>query len=170
MTSRIIRQFSPAWAHRARHPFIYLGCPYTSPDTELQQTRVEVASIVAAELAVSNHAVFSPITHGHSMAQHLPGGTATSTHQFWMGQCLPILAAADELWVLPLDGWEQSRGLEEELVFAQDHGIPIKFIMRLREPWNRYLGEFEASAEAIKRWEQAEVVTLQAQTWPGVTP
>lgn len=138
MTTRLIRQFSPAWAHRSANPFIYLACPYTSPEPETRQTRVEVASVVAAQLALAGKAVYSPITHGHPMAQHLPSCLGTD-HDFWMQHCLPILAAADELWVLPLRGWDSSRGLAEEWAFAQDHGIPVKVIDRLPAPWGNYL-------------------------------
>lgn len=145
MSTRIIRQFSPAWAHRSANPFIYLACPYTSPDREVRQTRVEVASVVAAGLAVAGKAVYSPITHGHSMSQHLPP-SLLDKHDFWMNQCLPILAAADELWLLPLSMWDYSKGVAEELAFAHEHGIPIKFISHLPEPWGKYMGQAEHSA------------------------
>jgi hypothetical protein len=138
MSTRLIRQFSPSWAHRSANPFIYLACPYTSLDREVRQTRVEVASVVAAGLAVMGKAVYSPITHGHSMAQHLPT-SLLADHNFWMGQCLPILAAADELWILPLQGWETSRGVAEEWAFATAHGIPVKMLNGLPAPWGNYL-------------------------------
>lgn len=140
MSTRLIRRFLPNWSHRSANPFIYLACPYTSPDPEVRQTRVEVASVVAAGLAIAGKAVYSPITHGHPMSQHLPGGLLKD-HDFWMGQCLPILAAADELWLLPMEGWTESRGVLEEIQFAREHSIPIKYIERLREPWGRYLKE-----------------------------
>jgi len=138
MSTRILRQFSPSWAHRSANPFIYLACPYTSLDRETRQTRVEVASVVAAQLALAGKAVYSPITHGHPMAQHLPP-SRLADHDFWMSQCLPILAAADELWILPLHGWDTSRGVAEEWAFAQDHGIPVKIINGLPAPWGDYL-------------------------------
>ena len=138
MTTRFIRRFLPAWSHRSANPFIYLACPYTSQDPEIRQTRVEVASITAALLAESGKAVYSPITHGHPMSQHLRPSALTD-HEFWMKQCLPILAAADELWLLPLDGWQQSRGVQEELAFAQDHGIQITVLTRLPAPWGKYI-------------------------------
>ena len=51
---------------------IYLACPYTHPDEVTRNTRVELASIIAAKLMCEGHVVFSPITHGHYVADHLP--------------------------------------------------------------------------------------------------
>lgn len=46
---------------------------------------------------------------------------------FWMKQDLPILAWADKLIVLTLDGWRQSRGLNQEMCFAYEREIDIEF-------------------------------------------
>lgn len=158
MSTRLIRHFLPSWSHRSANPFIYLACPYTSPDPEVRQTRVEVASVIAAGLAVAGKAVYSPITHGHPMSQHLPP-RLLKDHDFWMGQCLPILAAADELWLLPMEGWSVSRGVREELAFAEQHGIPVKFISHLPEPWDRYIADAARKASEVSGG--AEAVDLR---------
>ena len=62
---------------------IYLACPYTHPDEVTRNTRVEFASIIAAKLMCEGHVVFSPITHGHHIADHLPPAKLHS-HEFWM--------------------------------------------------------------------------------------
>lgn len=103
---------------------IYLACPYTSPDPLTRRDRVELASLVAARLMEAGHVVFSPITHGHAVADHLSPGKI-SDHWFWMQQCLPMLEACDELMVLPLAGWRESRGVTEERAFALAHNIPM---------------------------------------------
>lgn len=102
---------------------IYLACPYTHPDEVARNTRVEFASIIAAKLMCEGHVVFSPITHGHHIADHLPPAKLHS-HEFWMTQCLPMLEDCDWMMVVPLHGWRESRGVAEELGFALER-MPV---------------------------------------------
>ena len=103
---------------------IYLASPYSSPDPIVRNSRVELASIIAARLMEQGYVVFSPITHGHSVADHLHHRNAHS-HEFWMKQCLPMLEASDCMMILPIDGWRESRGLAEERDFAHAKRIPF---------------------------------------------
>ena len=103
---------------------IYLAAPYTSPGPIVRSTRAELASIIAARLMEQGYVVFSPITHGHSVADHLHYTNAHS-HEFWMRQCLPMLEASDCMMILPIDGWRESRGLAEERDFAHAKRIPV---------------------------------------------
>lgn len=104
----------------------YLGSPYSHEDPVVRTFRVNRATEVAALVALSGEAVFSPITHGHRMAEFLPT-SALMDHEFWMKQCLPILRVCDQLLVLPLRGWRTSRGLQQEMAMARACLIPINF-------------------------------------------
>lgn len=125
---------------RKRKPagYVYLACPYTSPDPAVQAERVELASIVAARIMLNGFAVYSPITHGHVIAQHLPRSAETG-HAFWMDQCLPLVAKADALIVLPMAGWRKSRGVDDELAFAAAQGIRIGMVQSIAYPWQDQL-------------------------------
>ena len=105
---------------------LYLASPYTSPDPIVRNSRVELASIIAARLMEQGYVVFSPITHSHRVADHLHHRNARS-HEFWMAQCLPMLEALDCMMILPMEGWRESRGIAEELAFARSNDIPIFF-------------------------------------------
>jgi len=111
---------------------IYLASPYSSPNSTARNSRVEIASIIAARLMEQGYVVFSPITHGHAVADHLHNKNAHS-HEFWMAQCLPMLEACDWLIVLPMDGWRESRGIAAEMEFAKTKGIPT-FIWQATAP------------------------------------
>jgi hypothetical protein len=128
--------------------FVYLGCPYTNPDPDVQLQRVELASIVAARLMLNGFSVYSPITHGHQVAQHIPQGEDTG-HMFWMGQCLPMVAKASSLIVLPLAGWRKSHGLRDEMALARELKIPIGVIQRIAEPWQQQLDKVLAVELAL---------------------
>jgi hypothetical protein len=49
-------------------------------------------------------------------------------HEFWMKQDIPMLARAERLMVLMIDGWKQSRGVAEEIYFAINRRLPIEYI------------------------------------------
>lgn len=103
---------------------IYLASPYSHPDAAVRQQRFESACRAAAELIRRGHVVFSPIAHSHSIAQHgLP-----VDWRFWEAQDRRLLAACDELWVLTLDGWRESRGVQAEIAIARAAGKPVRFV------------------------------------------
>ena len=108
-------------------PIIYLAAPYSDPSPEVRSARVELASRAAAYLMEQGFVVFSPITHGHYVADHLPDACRLD-HEFWMKQCLPFLDRSHGLIVLPLPGWESSRGVQAERRRAEDLNIPELFM------------------------------------------
>lgn len=68
--------------------------------------------------------VFSPIAHSHCIAQHgLPLDWG-----YWERHDERLLAACDELWVLKLDGWQHSRGVQAEIAIARAMGKPVRFV------------------------------------------
>lgn len=103
---------------------IYLASPYSHPDAAVRQRRFQAACRAAAELIRRGHVVFSPIAHSHAIAQHgLPVDWG-----FWEEQDRRLLAACDELWVLMLDGWEDSRGVQAEVAIARKLGKPVGYL------------------------------------------
>jgi nucleoside 2-deoxyribosyltransferase len=108
---------------------VYLASPYSHPVTAVRQQRFEAACRAAAALIRHGHIVFSPIVHSHSMARHgLP-----LDWNFWERHDRRFLAACDELWVLPLDGWQHSRGVQAEIDIALALGKPVHFVVELSE-------------------------------------
>jgi len=106
--------------------YVYLAGPYTHQDPNVRQARVERVTQTAAWLSRHN-AVYSPLTHGHALAEALPR-EAVHDHAFWMRQCFPLLRPASALYVLPLEGWAESKGLRAEMDFAEVLRIPIVFL------------------------------------------
>lgn len=41
--------------------------------------------------------------------------------------CKSLISKCDELWVLKIDGWEQSKGVSAEIEYAESLNIPIKY-------------------------------------------
>ena len=113
---------------------LYLACPYSDNDRQKREYRFERANEEALLLMQQGHIVFSPITHGHAIAQ-----TATleqreqvaMNHNFWMEQCVSFLTEwADAIVVLCLPGWQLSRGVTMEVEIAKEKGIPVYYIQK----------------------------------------
>ena len=106
--------------------YIYLASPYSHPDLAVRVARYDAACKASAQLMVAGAIVFCPIAHTHPISSWVP--ERVQTHEFWMAQDLPMLARASGLAVLQIDGWLESRGVNEEIEFAIKHSIPVKYI------------------------------------------
>jgi len=110
--------------HAVRHgKLIYLACPYTHKDPNIRQQRYKKSLMAAVHLIRLGYNVFAPLiyTVPLEVRTHEP-------YDKWLDLSITILSRCDELWVLTLPGWETSRGVMEEINFAKEHRIPIKYI------------------------------------------
>lgn len=71
------------------------------------------------------HVVFSPISHSHIVADHLPGHLRTDS-DWWMTQDLPFVEWADSLVIVVIGEYghqliEESKGVQMEIGHAKQH-------------------------------------------------
>jgi hypothetical protein len=103
---------------------IYLASPYTHPDPAVREARFRAACRQAAEMFRCGIPVFSPIAYSHAIAEHgLP-----LEWDFWERFDRAFLDVCTEVWVLTLDGWRESRGVQAEIVLARQMGKPVSFV------------------------------------------
>lgn len=103
---------------------IYLCSAYTHSDPAVVEQRFEAACRATAALIRQGKIVLSPIVHSHPLCRFgLPGDWG-----FWQRQDITYLQACDEVVVLKLDGWQQSRGVQAEIAMARALGKPVSFI------------------------------------------
>lgn len=105
----------------------YLACPYSHHSSDVRLMRFDMACRAAAKLMREGKTVFSPISHSHPVAAYLPEELLLSW-PFWKAQDFPLLDLADELVVLTLPGWEESRGVKAEIERAKYWNIPILYM------------------------------------------
>ena len=107
---------------------IYLANPYHSTDAYLMSRRHAIMMEVLANLAnAKNELVFySPIAHWHETATHhqLP----TDFHH-WREKDFFMIKKSSAMWVVPLAGWRESFGVQQELEYAHDIGRPVLYLL-----------------------------------------
>lgn len=104
---------------------IYLASPYSNPSADVMQDRFERVCRVAARLMGEGVHLYSPIAHTHPIAVQ---GSLPRGWEFWEQYDRKLLAACQELWIVTLDGWKESKGVAAELAIAGEMGLPVKYI------------------------------------------
>lgn len=98
---------------------IYLASPYSHPDADVRWMRFEMACTAAANLMGRGEIVFSPIAHSHSLATI---GSLPTDWDYWEKVDRHFIEVCDSVWVLMLDGWEESKGVHAEIAIAESLG------------------------------------------------
>lgn len=111
---------------------IYLASVYSlNSDAELRQQRYEYVLKEAAEFTKLGYPVFSPIVHSHPMSlfHDMP-----CTFDFWKEVDYKFIDASSQLWVLMMDGWLDSVGVQAEIKYAQEQGMKIVYLNAYNSP------------------------------------
>ena len=86
--------------------------------------RCSSAMKATAHLAACGFTIYSPIAMSHSIDKYLK----RLPPNFWYEFDEPMLYSAEALFVLCLEGWEESKGVATEIKIAGDRNIPILFL------------------------------------------
>jgi hypothetical protein len=108
---------------------IYLASPYSSADPNTITRRVLDVQKATASLIEQGHLIFSPIVHSHPIHDIVSFSSVNGpTMSDWMKYDFAMIDKADELWVLMLDGWIESKGVAAEIEHAIKTNKPIAYI------------------------------------------
>lgn len=102
--------------------YVYIATPYSHPDKQVEVQRYESCMQILATLHALKMPCYSPIVHWHNVSRkfYLPGDA-----DFWRIQDHAMIFHAKELWVIKLEGWEKSVGVESEIEFAQTMNLRV---------------------------------------------
>jgi hypothetical protein len=103
---------------------IYLASPYSHKNEAVRRARYLAVRHITLEMLIEGFAVFSPIVYGRDME-----GQIGMSFEPWAKFNDTMLAACDEVHVLQLDGWEDSRGIKHELEVAKRLKKPVQWRM-----------------------------------------
>ncbi len=106
---------------------VYLASPFAHPSESVREARLEAVRHVCGKMIDEGRIVLSPLVYAGELAQrgyHAPQG--------WYAWDLQFLSRSDELVVLRLPGWKESKGVMVEVAAAQALHLPIR-LMSLEE-------------------------------------
>ncbi len=110
-----------------RTRLIYLAQPYSHRDPFIVRQRVLFGAYVAGKILTTlpDTMVYAPIAHGQTLADvsNLP-----IEWEFWREMDFAMIDRCDELWVLTIEGWKESVGVDAEMAYARELGIPVHYI------------------------------------------
>lgn len=104
---------------------VYLASPYSSPSKRKERERFMLVCKAARTYIKQGYNIFSPIAHSHAIAMI---GKLPVDHNFWIEQNRSWLDWCDQLWVLCLPGWGDSKGVAWEIEEAQKRGLPVFYV------------------------------------------
>lgn len=107
---------------------VYLASPFTDEDSRVMSLRRDAVDVIGAKLcAIHRVAVFPPITVSAMYSELFPELFGTS-FAFWKEIDLKVISRSDEVWVVMLDGWKESIGVQAEIKYSKRKKIPVKYI------------------------------------------
>lgn len=108
-----------------KNKLAYLACPYSHPDKEIMEARYHLANRMAYAFHQRGRMVYSPLTHNITLTK-LNHGKAS--WQEWKEFDLTMLSRCNELIVLIIPGWQESKGVACEIAHAKKLDLPIEMI------------------------------------------
>ncbi len=106
-------------------PLAYLACPYSHELRSVRCERFEKANRAAAKLMESGVVLFSPISHTHPIAD---ANGLPLNWEYWERYDRAFLSVTSKMYVLMIDGWRESKGVQAEIRIAEELGIAIEYL------------------------------------------
>lgn len=110
----------------SKTPMYYLASPFTHKSKKVRKERVKIAAKASALLLKQDVMVISPIALDGPW--HDDYGLPCEWGDFWEKFDKNIMERCDGLIVLTVDGWLESVGIQAEIDYAHELGMPVYFI------------------------------------------
>ena len=122
---RTITSTKPFTKYPRFNMLVYLAAPYSDKDPDVKEQRIANFCLVDAKLSLEGYYTVSPMLKSllFRYTSKVP-----STWEFWQGYGEEIIKACNKMFVIMLDGWEESEGVQGEIELANKYGIEIEYI------------------------------------------
>lgn len=107
----------------------YLSIPFSHSNPSVVQERMTMFwKALAHRITISKEVVVSPMTL-YPMLDYVPH--IPTNYDYWGPYSESLLSQCDTLYVLMLEGWKESKGVQGEIDFAMNHKIQIIYLSPL---------------------------------------
>lgn len=106
-----------------KQDLIYVGSPYSHRNAAVRLERLTAVQNICYTMFTSGLTPISPVTIWGPL--DLQG--SKFRHEDLMTYCINILSACSMLLVITLNGWEISDGLYQEVEYARENKIPVRY-------------------------------------------
>lgn len=106
---------------------IYLASPYNDPSPTIREARKEAVADCMAYFArtAADVCIYSPIMNwGYVAVKH----TLPHSFDFWAQQDFHMIQKSRAVWVLKVEGWEDSYGIRQEMEYANNINRPLFYV------------------------------------------
>jgi hypothetical protein len=98
---------------------VYVAHPFQGKKENVESVEKYILNFVKK---YPNYTFYSPL-HATGFYYH------EKSWEDGMKDCLEVLSRCDELWLCP--GWENSKGCQTEIAWAQEHNMPIREVDKI---------------------------------------
>lgn len=103
---------------------IYICCPYWNDQEDIRNYRRKKAIDYSTVLVKKGYLTYSPLIYTERFAKD------KTKEGYWIKHGIEMVKACNEIRVLCLDGWKESKGVQGEIKQAKDLGLKIKYIKK----------------------------------------
>jgi hypothetical protein len=108
--------------------YLYLASPYTDADAYVREGRY-LQALDALHWLLNNHIwTYSPIVHCHEAAKLHDG--LPKDFEFWREFNHLMIQNSRALAILQISGWNESKGIADEVGYATALNLPISRIVK----------------------------------------
>ena len=107
---------------------IYLAAPYTDQEIAVRRSRFFAAARAAATLIERGFIILSPLIMTHPIDQILTEDGRKVNADYWIKFDEAFMSTCAELWVLTLDGWKASKGIQREIEYFEKRARPVVYL------------------------------------------
>lgn len=103
----------------------YLASPYSHDNPFIKSIRYQMINYAGAVLTKHGYILLEPIAscHDKSLNYDLPGG-----YDFWQFRDRTMIERSDGVIVFKMPGWTKSKGVTDEIQYAESIGKPVHYI------------------------------------------
>lgn len=95
-------------------------------DKKVKEQRYHDINQIMAELTRRGHILFGPITQSATLTKY--SHALKGSWEFWKRFDTVVLNKCDALWVVMLEGWTASVGVQAEIKLAKNLKLPIVYL------------------------------------------